>query len=121
MTPDEFRRIALETGDDAIERAHMNQPDFRAGGKIFATIDLIHRQVMVKLTPEQQERVIREHPTVFQPAAGQPGRQGGTLIKLATATEDEVAEALSLARENLEREARHDSSARRAKARTRPR
>ena|SRR5687768_10806162 len=120
MTPDEFRRIALETGD-AVERAHMNQPDFRAGGRIFATIHLDQRQVMVKLTPEQQERVMREHPGMFHPAAGQPGRQGGTMIKLATATEDQVAEALGLARENLEREARHDSSARRDKARTRPR
>ena len=120
MTAEEFRRIALETGD-AVERAHMNQPDFRAGGKIFATIHLDRRQVMVKLTPEQQERVIREHPEVFHPVAGQPGRQGGTMIALATATEHEVAEALSLARENLEREARHDSSLRRAKARTRSR
>lgn len=120
MTPDEFRRLALDTGD-VIERAHMNQPDFRTGGKIFATIHLDRRQVMVKLTPEQQERVIREHPSVFHPVAGQPGRLGGTMITLATATEDEVAEALSLARENLEREARHDSSARRAKARTRSR
>ena len=120
MTPDEFRRLALETGD-AVERAHMNQPDFRVGGKIFATLDLNHRQGIVKLTPEQQERVMREHPSVFQAVAGQPGRQGSTLIKLATATADQVAEALRLARENLEREARHDSSVRRAKARTRSR
>ena len=120
MTANDFRRIALEM-DGAIERSHLNHPDFRAGGKIFATIHLERRQGMVKLTPEQQERLIREHPGVFHAATGMEGRQGSTMISFAAASEDEVGEALALARENLAREGRHDSSVRRAKARTRPR
>src|SRR5687768_17722756 len=75
MTVQEFRRLALEM-DGAIERSHLNHPDFRAGGKIFATIHLAERQGMVKLTPEQQERVIREYPGAFHPASGMEGRQG---------------------------------------------
>lgn len=120
MTAEDFRRIALETGG-AVERSHLNRPDFRAGGKIFATIDVDHRQGMVKLTPEQQERVMREYPGVFHPALGVSGRQGCTMIRFAPATEDAVIEAITLARENLDREGRNDSSARRVKARMRSR
>src|SRR5687767_2449970 len=120
MTVQEFRRLALEM-DGAIERSHLNHPDFRAGGKIFATIHLDERQGMVKLTPEQQERVIRENPGVFHPASGLWGRQGCTMVRFADATEDAVSEALFLARQNLEREGRNDSQARRVKARMRAR
>jgi hypothetical protein len=105
--------------DGAIERSHLNHPDFRAGGKVFATIDVGQRHGMVKLTPEQQERFIREYPGVFHAPAGLAGRQGETMITLAAAAGDEVAEALMLARENLAREGRNDSSARRVKTRTR--
>jgi len=37
MTPKEFRRIALSM-PDAVEASHMGHPDFRVGGKVFATI-----------------------------------------------------------------------------------
>ena len=120
MTVQDFRRLALEM-DGAIERSHLNHPDFRAGGKIFATIHLAERQGMVKLTPEQQERVIREYPGAFHPASGREGRQGSTMIRLSAASEDAVSEALELALENLAREGRNESLARRVKARTRSR
>jgi hypothetical protein len=34
---DDFRRIAMSF-PEAMESAHMNHPDFRVGGKIFATL-----------------------------------------------------------------------------------
>jgi hypothetical protein len=37
MTVDDFRRIALSL-EGAEEGSHMGQPDFRAGGRIFATL-----------------------------------------------------------------------------------
>jgi len=37
MTANEFRRLALAL-PEAEERAHMDHPDFRVGGKIFATL-----------------------------------------------------------------------------------
>jgi len=36
MTTDEFRKMALEI-PAAVERSHMNHPDFRVAGKIFAS------------------------------------------------------------------------------------
>lgn len=117
MTAKDFRRIALGL-EGVVEGAHMHHPDFRANGKIFATIHADNAQGMVKLTPEQQERFIREHPGVFSPAAGEWGRQGSTMVNFAKANEDIVGEAMTLAWQNLARQARNDSSARRVKART---
>jgi hypothetical protein len=37
MTIDEFRKIALEI-PKAVEASHMNHPDFRVAGKIFASL-----------------------------------------------------------------------------------
>ena len=37
MTADKFRQLALAL-PEAIEKAHMGHPDFRVGGKIFATL-----------------------------------------------------------------------------------
>lgn len=37
MTVEEYRRIALEL-TEATESEHMNHPDFRIRGKIFATL-----------------------------------------------------------------------------------
>ena len=36
MTPNDFRKLALALPETE-ERAHMNHPDFRVAGKIFAT------------------------------------------------------------------------------------
>jgi hypothetical protein len=37
MTADEFREIALSF-DGTEEKSHMQHPDFRVGGKVFATL-----------------------------------------------------------------------------------
>lgn len=116
MTPNGFRKIALGL-EGAVEASHMNHPDFRVNGKIFATIHADHAQGMVKLTPEQQDRFMREHPQMFQPAAGAWGRGGSTMVTFAHATDDVVGEAMTLAWQNLARQAKNESSTRRAKAR----
>jgi hypothetical protein len=115
MTARDFRRIALGM-DGAIEASHMDHPDFRVNGKIFATIHADHVHGMVKLTPEQQDRFMREHPTMFHPAAGAWGRQGSTMVTFAHATEDVLGEAMTMAWQNLARQAKNESSIRRAKA-----
>ena len=47
MTPDAFRKLALEL-PRASEDQHMGHPDFRVGGKIFATLwDENHMNVML--------------------------------------------------------------------------
>jgi NAD-dependent SIR2 family protein deacetylase len=65
-----FRRMALGM-DGALESAHMGHPDFRANGKIFATIQTNERG-MVKLTPEQQQKFVADYPEAFLPERG-PG------------------------------------------------
>jgi hypothetical protein len=79
----------------------MNHPDFRIDGKVFASLgypDDDHG--MVKLTPEQQLKFLRESPGVFNPCAGAWGKQGSTSVHLASARVDVVRSALHLASEN---------------------
>ena len=96
MTAATFRRLALSL-QGAIESAHMGHPDFRAGGRIFATLHHGNRQGMIKLPPEQQARFVQEHPQAFAPEAGAWGRQGCTRVDLAAAEVEAVGEALTLA------------------------
>jgi len=99
MTPEEFRRLALKM-PDAVEGAHMGHPDFRANGKIFATLYPDGENGMVKLTPAQQRDFIVADPTAFTPASGAWGRQGCTTVRLASVAEDQLGEAMTLAWQN---------------------
>ena len=99
MTQEGFRRIALGFVG-AIEAAHMGHPDFRANGRIFATLSPDGRQGMVKLTPPQQEAVVESHGDVFTPASGAWGRQGCTMVALAQADLEVLGEAMTLAWQN---------------------
>jgi hypothetical protein len=79
---DDFRRLALAL-PGAEERAHMGHPDFRVGGKIFATLGSPDDEWgMVGLLPEQQELAMEAEPDAFKPAAGAWGRGGSTLVRL---------------------------------------
>jgi hypothetical protein len=97
MTAKDFRRIALSL-EGAEEGSHMGQPDFRVGGRIFATLaaeKLGYGNLM--LTPELQADFVGELPEVFLPIAGGWGRNGATHIRLAAANEDVLAGALRTA------------------------
>jgi len=103
LTPNQFRSIALAL-DDAIESAHMGHPDFRANGRIFATLHPGNESGMVKLTPEQQQDFLREGPDAFVPASGAWGRQGCTTVNLAAVDEDMLGEAITLAWRNTKKQ-----------------
>ena len=110
-----FRRLALSlTG--AVEQAHMGHPDFRANGRIFATLHHDDRHGMVKLTPEDQQRVLQAHPDVFAPENGAWGRQGCTRVRLDAVDEETLGEALTLAWQNTKarRTAKGSTKARKA-------
>jgi len=97
MDANDFRRIALSF-EGAEESSHMGKPDFRVGGKIFATLAAEDQGYgNVKLSPGQQAALVEELPEVFVPVAGGWGRTGMTHIRLAAAHEDVVAGALRLA------------------------
>ena len=95
-TAADFRRIVLGMRDTA-EGAHMDHPDFRVGGRIFASLTHDESRGMVILTPEQQETFIREQPAVFQAESGAWGRAGCTRVQLAVVDEETLGEALTLA------------------------
>jgi hypothetical protein len=97
MTVDDFRRIALSL-EGAEERSHMGQPDFRVGGRIFATMAAASQGYgNLMLMPEQQSEFVAELPEVFIPIAGGWGRMGATHIRLSSANEDLLAGALRAA------------------------
>ena len=96
MTPDDFRRLVLQL-PGAIEGAHMGHPDFRANGRIFASLHTKDTFGMVALSPEEQREVLRANPETFVPSAGAWGRQGATNVRLAVADAAAVRGALTLA------------------------
>jgi hypothetical protein len=97
MTPSEFRELALSF-PEAIESAHMHHPDFRVGGKIFATLGYPdEHSAMVKLSAEDQREFVRSNTGVFTPVKGAWGRQGATNINLPGATIYIVRKALTAA------------------------
>jgi len=82
MTPDGFRRIALSFAG-VEERQHMGHPDFRVGGKIFATLGYPDEKFgTVMISPEDQSILVRQYPKAFTPAAGAWGRSGSTSVHL---------------------------------------
>ncbi len=96
MTADDFRELVLEM-QGAIERAHMGHPDFRANGRIFASLHSHDRFGMVKLTPQEQKELMRRYPAMFTPSSGAWGRQGCTNVLLEAAEPAAVRGAIVLA------------------------
>jgi hypothetical protein len=97
MTREQFRRLALSF-PQAIESEHMDHPDFRVAGKIFATLSYPDEKWgMVKLTPEQQEEFVRAEPVAFQPVTGAWGKRGATNVRLRAARRATLRRALAAA------------------------
>ena len=100
MTANDFRKLALALPETE-ERQHMDHPDFRVAGKIFATLgypDKTH--AMVKLSPEDQHYFSKDHPDAFTPVKGAWGRRGATSVLLKAAKKDALAKALQAAWRN---------------------
>jgi hypothetical protein len=97
MTAAAFRRLALSL-PDAVEKSHMDHPDFRVAGKIFATLGYPDRKFgMIKLPPEHQHEFSHKYPEAFTPVKGAWGRQGSTTVVLAAANATCVKAALEIA------------------------
>ena len=78
----------------------MGHPDFRVGGKIFATIAPDGERGMVKLTPEQQAVLTRTESAAFEPASGAWGRNGSTMVIFENVDETTARQALAAAWKN---------------------
>ena len=90
----------------------MGHPDFRANGRVFASLHHADRFGMVKLTPDQQGLFLDAHPAAFEPESGAWGRQGCTRVHLEAVDEDTLGQAMTLAWQN--------SAATKAAARPKP-
>lgn len=98
MTPNEFRELALSFAE-VIESAHMHHPDFRVGGRIFATLgypglgdgEAIARGAK-RICPNQSGR--------FHTGERRVWAAGATNINLPVATIKIVREALTAAWRN---------------------
>lgn len=97
MNAKDFRRIALSF-EGAEESSHMGKPDFRVGGRIFATLASEEQGYgNLMLTLEQQAAFVEELPDVFLPIRGGWGRMGMTHVRLAASSEDVLTGALRAA------------------------
>jgi hypothetical protein len=98
---DRFREIACAL-PGAEESAHMGNPDFRVGGRIFATLSGQARgRGVLKLTVEQQAEFVAELPHVFEPVQGGWGRMGMTYLVLDAADDATMRGALATAHRNM--------------------
>jgi hypothetical protein len=101
LTVAAFRRMALSL-PEATEVGHMGHPDFRVGGKIFATLGYPDKDwAVLKLTSEQQAAFMDIAPRVFTPVKGGWGLRGATQVRLSTATLRTVGPALETAWRNV--------------------
>ena len=97
MTPNAFRKIALSLPETE-ERQHMNHPDFRVAGQIFATLGYPDKtRAMVKLSPEHQHNFSKDYPEAFIPVKGTWGRRGATSVLLKVAAKDVLEKAIEAA------------------------
>jgi len=97
MTANQFRRLALAISG-AVEASHMNHPDFRIGGRIFASLGYPDNNFgMVKLSAADQKSFMEKVPGVFALCAGAWGRNGATSVALPRARLGDVQAALKAA------------------------
>ncbi len=100
MTANDFRKIALSL-PEAEERSHMDHPDFRVAGRIFATLGYPDKsRGMVKFSPEEQHNFSKDYPDVFIPVKGAWGRRGATSVILKSAKKDALTKAIQAAWRN---------------------
>ncbi len=100
MDAETFRRIACSL-PGAREGAHRGHADFRARGKIFATLGYPDQAWgMVKLTPDQQAMLVEAEPDIFRPVPGGWGKRGSTNVRLAKADTATLQGSLAMAWRN---------------------
>jgi hypothetical protein len=93
MTPARFRREALAL-PGAVEGSHCGKADFRAHGRIFASLHRDSGRAMVKVPLPRQQELLAAHPDAVEPASGAWGRAGCTMLRLPAMPVAVVRDAL---------------------------
>jgi hypothetical protein len=99
MTPAAFQKVALSLPETAAS-SHFDVPDFRVGGKIFATAGRIDGRAVLKLTREQQQLLCEAEPDMFAPVENAWGRKGWTNLILKNTNAETALSALWMAWRN---------------------
>lgn len=91
--PEDVRALAPML-PEASEGAHRGNPDFRVGGRVFATLWIDEARLVLRLTPEAQAAVIEAEPEAFDPVPGAWGTRGWTSLDLDACEEETLRSAL---------------------------
>lgn len=99
MTPAAFEKLALAL-PEAVASSHFGTPDYRVGGRIFATAGRMDGRAVLKLTVEQQQMLCEAEPAMFAPVAGGWGLKGWTNLILLETDSTTARSALRMAWRN---------------------
>ena len=96
ITIETARLIALSMPDTE-ERDHFGRPSFRANNRIFSTLWIPQKRMMVKLSLIDQSVFHSFNPAVFYPVPNKWGLGGATFVELDFVREDMLTDALRCA------------------------
>ena len=94
MTPQQFRQAALAM-PDVVEGSHHDHPDFRAHGRVIASLHPDGEHAMVRVAVAVQQQFVARHAGACKPANGAWGRAGCTMLLLAAVPLAVVRDALA--------------------------
>ena len=89
------RQIALSL-PGTVEQDHFGKPAFKVK-RIFSTLWIPERRMMVSLSPVDQSVFHSFDPTIFYPIPNKWGLKGATFVELDKVREDMLRDALTLA------------------------
>ncbi len=92
----EILRAFIRTVPETVESSHMGTPDFRVGGKIFATGRVDGPRMVLKLPLHIQEAMLENQPEAFSLTPGW-GRHGWTFAETDKIDADLLQDLLNLA------------------------
>ena len=93
MLPEDVRALALML-PEAVPGAHSGNPDFRVGGRVFATLWVEEARVVLRLAPAVQAALCEADADLFTPIDGAWGRRGWTNLDLDPCAEETLRAAL---------------------------
>lgn len=93
MLSDDVRALALML-PETVAGAHSGNPDFRVGGRIFATLWVEEARAVLRLPPEHQAMLVEAEPDLFSAVPGAWGRRGWTSLDLDPCAEESLRSAL---------------------------
>ncbi|MCB0280838.1 MAG: MmcQ/YjbR family DNA-binding protein [Calditrichaeota bacterium] len=83
--------------DSVTEEPHFETRSFRAGKKIFATLNEKNKEMVLKFTELEQEIFLNYNPDIFRAVNGYWGKKGWTIMDLSRVDENAFQDAVKAA------------------------